>query len=64
VNATVLIIIQALLQYGPAAAAAIQKILSNPAPTQADWDAVFAVAQTPYSVYVPVPVIPATAAVK
>lgn len=42
--AAALIIIQALLQYGPAAALAIKNILSKPDPSQADWDAVFAAA--------------------
>jgi hypothetical protein len=51
--AIVAIVIQALLQYGPAAALAIKNILSKPEPTQADWDAVFAAAtQKSYDDYI------------
>jgi hypothetical protein len=47
------LIVQALIQYGPAAALAIKNVLSKPDPTQADWDAVFAVAtQKSYDDYI------------
>jgi hypothetical protein len=47
------IILQMLIQYGPAAALAVKKLLENPSPTQADWDAVFATAtQKSYDDYI------------
>jgi hypothetical protein len=51
--AAVLIVLQALLQYGPAAALAIKNLLAVQEPTQADWDAVFATAtQKSYDDYI------------
>lgn len=45
---TALIIAQLLLKYGPGVALAVAKIFEKPAPTLADWEAVFALAETPY----------------
>lgn len=47
----ILLIAQALLQYGPGAAKALHDIFSTANPTQAQWDALFAIAK-PYSYYV------------
>ena len=49
---TAALILQLLLQYGPAVAKEAQALLSNTAPTQADWDALFTLASKPYSSYV------------
>jgi len=57
-NPTVLLVLQVLLQYGPAVAQEVQKLIAMKDPTQADWDALFAKAQTPYSTYVPPPAGP------
>lgn len=47
------LIITALIQYGPSAALAIKAILSKTEPTQADWDAVFNLAtQQKYDDYI------------
>lgn len=52
---TVELVLGLLLKFGPDLAQAVQKILSTPNPTQADWDAVFALAQKPYDSYIPKP---------
>jgi hypothetical protein len=50
---TVQLIIQALIIYGPAAAAAIKAVLMKEDPTKEDWDAVFnAAAQKSYDDYI------------
>lgn len=46
------LIIQALLRYGPDVAKAIYALFTNPAPTQADWDALWVIAQKSYDSYV------------
>jgi hypothetical protein len=56
-SATIQLIIQALITYGPAVASEIQKLLGNnaatqAAPTQAQWDALFAMASKSYGSYV------------
>jgi len=47
-----ILIVTALLKYGPEYARAVRDILSNPAPTAADWDALFAKTQKSYDDYV------------
>ena len=44
----VLLVGQLLVQFGPQVAAEFQKLFSNPTPTQADWDNLFALANTPW----------------
>ena len=49
-NPTVLLIVQALIQYGPEAAKAIQALFAQTTPpTQAQWDALFATVQPLYA---------------
>jgi hypothetical protein len=49
---TVALVIAALVQYGPVVAKEIQLMLAKTDPTQADWDALFALASKPYASYV------------
>jgi len=42
-----IVIGQLLIQYGPEFVSALIKIFNNNAPTQADWDAAFALAKNP-----------------
>lgn len=52
-NPVVLMILQFAIQYGPAAAQAVQAILGNPNPSQADWDKLWAVATSKsYDAYI------------
>lgn len=50
--ATIELIAQILLKYGPDVAKAVYGLFTNPAPTQADWDALWLVASKPYDSYV------------
>jgi hypothetical protein len=51
--AAVAIVLQMLLQYGPAAALAVKNLLAKSDPSPADWDAVFATAtQKSYDDYI------------
>lgn len=52
------IIASALIKYGPAAAKALYEIFTKPAPTDADWNKVFDLAEKSYEDYVK-PVEPA-----
>lgn len=45
-NPTAVLIVEALVRYGPAVAKSVKEILEKPAPTQADWDALFAKVKT------------------
>lgn len=47
-NPAILVILQYAVQYGIPAALEIVKLFQKPNPTLADWEAAFAVAQTPY----------------
>lgn len=50
--AQILVIAQALIQYGPEAAKALKEIFSTTAPTDAQWQALWDKSQTPYSDFV------------
>jgi hypothetical protein len=47
-----MLVVELLLRYGPGMARAVQQLFTKTNPTQADWDAVFALAEKPYEAYV------------
>lgn len=49
---TAMLIVQALIQYGPAAAKAVKEIFETEKPTQEQWDKVFAICEKSYEDYV------------
>lgn len=49
---TAVIIAQFAIQFGIPAAQKLVALLNNPNPTQADWDAVWALAAKPYDSYI------------
>ena len=51
-SATALLIAQALIKYGPAAARAIAALFKKDEPTMEDWEKVFAIAEKSYDDYV------------
>jgi hypothetical protein len=57
--ATIALIIQFALKYGPDAAAKLQKIFAAPTVSQQDWDDLFAAAKKHYEDYTGGPVPPA-----
>jgi hypothetical protein len=48
----IMLVVELLLRYGPGMARAVQQLFTKTNPTQADWDAVFALAEKPYEAYV------------
>jgi hypothetical protein len=46
------LIVELMLRYGPSLARAVQQIFQKQNPTQADWDAVFALADKSYDDYI------------
>lgn len=50
-TATALIILELILRYGPAATRELIAIFQKPAPTDADWQRVFALTEKPYETY-------------
>ena len=53
------LILGILLKYGPDAARLAQQIFSKPDPTQADWDAIFSLAEKAYQYTFPITPAPA-----
>lgn len=51
-NPATLLIAEALIKYGPALAKALIAIFKKDNPTEADWNALFAVAEKSYDDYV------------
>jgi hypothetical protein len=51
-EAAIIAIIQYAIRYGPDAARALKEIFTTANPTDAQWDALWAKSQTPYSTYV------------
>ena len=51
-NATALLIAEALLKYGPGLARGLAELFAKPAPTLEDWEKVFALADKRYEDYV------------
>ena len=48
----IMLIVELMLRYGPGLARAVQQIFQKQNPTQADWDAVFALAEKSYDDYI------------
>jgi hypothetical protein len=48
----IMLIVELMLRYGPSLARAVQQIFQKQNPTQADWDAVFALADKSYDDYI------------
>ena len=46
-NPTTLLIVQALLKYGPSLARELVLLFQKSAPTAADWEVIFKIAETP-----------------
>jgi hypothetical protein len=51
-EAVIIAIVQYAIRYGPDAAKALKEIFATANPTDAQWDALWAKSQTPYSSYV------------
>jgi hypothetical protein len=48
----IMLVVELLLRYGPGMARAVQQLFTKTNPTQADWDAVFALAEKSYDDYI------------
>jgi hypothetical protein len=51
-NTTALLILEALIKYGPSVARSIANLVAVENPTREQWEAVFAQAEKPYDAYV------------
>lgn len=51
-EAVILAIVQYAIRYGPDAAKALKEIFATPAPTDAQWQALWDKSQTPYDSYI------------
>ena len=47
----IMLVVELLLRYGPGMARAVQQLFTKANPTQADWDAVFALSEKSYESY-------------